>query len=109
MAVRPRVDPLEAALHEFSRQLGAQLASGIEQGLRSALSGSGLGLPVEVSQPAPAASPCRVPGCQREAISKGLCQNHYQKARRLEMRLDGLSHQQLEALAQDRRALRGRR
>jgi hypothetical protein len=86
-------EPLRAALEEFSRQLGNRLSAGIEQGFRAAMD-QGQQAPGGVSERA-GKSACQVPGCGRAAISKGLCQNHYQKARRLRIDLGNLAPRQL--------------
>jgi hypothetical protein len=52
------------------------------------------------------AAGCSVPGCRRPHAAKGLCMNHYAKAKRLKLNPDSLGASELQVLATDQRGLR---
>jgi hypothetical protein len=114
MARPPSVDPLQKTILDLGRHIGQQLAEAITSGFSEALEtrgprapgrprGSGAAAP---SASASSESACKVPSCGRKSAAKGLCQNHYGKARRLKMDPDALSPSQLTTLGQDGRAQR---
>ena len=114
MARPPSVDPLQQTILDLGRHIGQQLAEAITSGFSDALETRGgarsPGRPRgSASAAAPSASgesACKVPSCGRKSAAKGLCQNHYGKARRLKMDPDALSPSQLTTLGQDGRAQR---
>ena len=109
MARPPSVDPLNQTIRDLGRHIGQQLAEAITAGFSDALETRGTKLPgraraagnVAASSSGDAA--CKVPNCGRKSAAKGLCQNHYGKARRLKMDPDALAAAQLTTLAQDGR------
>lgn len=106
MSIDQSAAALSAALRAFGVSLGRSLSEGITQGLQEGLSQS-LDLnqlveqvPARAPAPAPTAHqrpaprrggrprgevrPCRVPGCEDPARSRGLCSRHYQQELRRE-------------------------
>jgi hypothetical protein len=112
------VDPIRSVIQSLGQQIGQELAAAITQSFTDALEGRagaatrGLGATAAkatVSARATGGTPCSVAGCPRKVAAKGLCQNHYAKAKRLKFDLDALSAGNLETLGQDGRALRFKR
>lgn len=109
MARSPSVSPLHQTIQDLGRQIGQQLAEAITAGFSDSLDargGRGPGRPRATAVAAASGEACKVPGCGRKSAAKGLCQNHYGKARRLKMDPESLTPQQLTTLGQDGRAQR---
>ena len=110
----PNQDPLRATVAALGEQIGRELADAITRSFTAALDGKdGAGRALALAppavrrgRPATGGTPCRVSGCARRSVSKGLCSNHYQKAHRLKLDTANLSDGNLATLAQDGRALR---
>lgn len=104
---RPRKNPISPAagggtssFSTWAESFGEALGRGVARGINAGLSGLSLGGGVAASAsttgarrrgrppkvqtggPVPADRMCKVPGCGREARSKGLCSAHYQAERR---------------------------
>jgi len=112
---RPRkLDSFQSAIQSLGNQLGQALGEaftqafthGIDHGHFSSPSAPAAkgrrGRPPAVGS----AASCKVPGCPRKSVAKGMCQNHYAKARRLKMNFNSLGAAQLKELAADGRAAR---
>lgn len=109
----PGLEGLDALVRTIGERLGealgAALVAGIESGVRKAGGLSGAveaatgGQRATVSQAG--VQGCRVPGCVRTAVAKGLCATHYRKARRLKMG-PTFDAADLRAIAEDGRKTR---
>lgn len=111
MARQPSIDPLRATIQSLGEQIGAQLANAITSSFSKNISVPALTNAVPKRgrpgrKPAAEGKACAVPGCVRQAVSKGLCSNHYQKAHRIKLDTSKLSASDLDTLAQDARATR---
>jgi len=94
---------LERLVHEMGvrlgRALGSALAAGIGSGaVRTGVPGLG------AAEVAPGRT-CRVSGCLRRQVAKGLCATHYRKAHRVGLR-GPFNAKALAALAADGRKAR---
>jgi len=115
----PNLDPIRATLRQLGQQIGQELATAITESFSSAMEGQRGNVlraipsaPGRRGRPAATASgkaPCKVPSCHRPHAAKGLCMNHYAKAKRLKMNVDSLNDNNLNELARDLRADRGKR
>jgi len=111
----PNIDPIRAVIQELGQQIGQELAAAITHSFTQSLdsrsapiSAIARGGGARRGRP-PAAeggTPCKVAGCGRRSAAKGLCGNHYGKARRLKMNVDALTDEDLSTLGQDGRAVR---
>ena len=79
----PALPPLSPALVSWAEALGEAIGRGVARGLDAAVSGALSGVTGRRGR-TPRAR-CTVPGCEREARSKGLCSAHYQSERRRQL------------------------
>jgi hypothetical protein len=99
----PKLDPIRSTIRDLGAHIGRELAAAI------AVNAGASSNVVKRGRPRGGGAACAVPGCTRPKAAKGLCNNHYGKARKMRMNLDGLSAAQLSELGQDGRAVRWQR
>ena len=99
---------LQSLIEDLGQRIGRELADAVRASVPAAVSTGGerRGRPPGVRNVVASGESCGVPGCKRARAAKGLCQNHYGKARRLNMDVGALSADQLEVLGRDGRVLR---
>ena len=99
---------LKSIIESLGHRIGKQLAAAVHASVPAAVTTGGKrrGRPPGSRNVMASGEPCGVPSCKRVRAAKGLCQNHYGKARRLKMDVGSLSADQLEVLGRDGRALR---
>jgi hypothetical protein len=103
-------DPIRSIIQSLGEQIGQEFASAISHSFNAAVGRNGLANSSLAGRGRLSASAgsagCRVQGCSRKKAAKGLCQNHYAKARKLGMNLESLTASQLGQLGADGRSLR---
>ncbi|MBS2028319.1 MAG: hypothetical protein JST54_10475 [Deltaproteobacteria bacterium] len=111
---RPRkLDAFQSAIQSIGAQLGQALGEAFTQAFTQGIDRGHLSTPSSAAKgrrgrppSATGGAGCKVPSCPRKSVAKGMCQNHYAKARRLKMKIDSLGAAQLKELAQDGRVTR---
>jgi hypothetical protein len=110
----PNDGALRATLRQLGEQIGRELADAIAESYSATMDAQrpAKRAPTGVPKRRPGRPPgsgtrlCKVPGCGRPHAAKGLCMNHYTKAKRLKMNADSLSDANLKELARDLRGAR---
>jgi hypothetical protein len=100
-------DLAQAGIDQLVHEIGVRVGTALGAAFTTALATTAQGARSSAGRPAVGGSPpCRVSGCLRRRLAKGLCATHYRKARRIGL-AEPFDAKALAELSTDGRKLRG--